>query len=94
MNVMTDEDKSMYEEINVELLDVNVSKSVHSFISARPSFGDMNGSSVDVQLIEVGVKKGMTGMNQPNSIPESPYVDEMVPKDVVPEEGDSSTREM
>lgn len=31
-NVVTDEDQCMYEEINIELLDVNVFESVHDFI--------------------------------------------------------------
>lgn len=65
----------MYEEINVELLNVNVSESVHNFISAPQSFVDMKGSGADVQLLEVGVKNGMTSMNQADNISKTPYVD-------------------
>ena len=84
----------MFEEINVELLDVYVSESAHSFIGAPATNVDVNGSSTAIQLIELGFQRDTISTYQQDNIPESPFVDTMVPDNVMPEKGTSSAKEM
>lgn len=93
MNDLAEDDQSMFKEINVELLDVDVSESVHSFIVAPAIKVDLNGSSLAVQYIESGVHRDNRSTNQQDSIPESSFGDTMVPRDVAPEEGNNLARE-
>ena len=88
------DDQSMVEETNVELLDVNGSESVHSFIGAPATNVDVNGSPIAAQLIKSGVERDTTSRNEQDSCSKSPLVDTMVPDNVVPEEGTGSAREM
>ena len=91
LSYFADDDESMFEEINVELLDVNGSESVRS---APATNVDVNGSSAAAQLINLGVQRDTTSRIEEDGFSKSPFVDTMIPEDVVPEEGTGSAREM
>ena len=91
LSYFVDDDESMFEEVNVELLDVNGSKSVRS---APTTNVDVNGSSAIAELINSGVQRDTTSRNEEDGFSKSPFVDTMIPEDVVPEEGTDSAREM
>lgn len=93
MNDLADDDQSVFKEINVELLDVNIFESVHSFIVDPATNVDVNGSSIAIPYIESSVHKDNRSINQQDSIPESSFVDAVVPGDVAPEEGNNSAKE-
>ena len=86
-----DDDESMFEKINVELFDVNGSESVRS---APATNVDVNRSLAATQLINSGIEKDTISRNEEDDFSKSPFVDTIIPKDVVPEEGAGSAREM
>ena len=55
---------------------------------------DVNGSSATAQLINSGVQRDTTSINEEDGFSKSPFVDTMIPEDVVPEEGTSLAKEM
>ena len=86
-----DDYESMFEEINKELLDVSGSKSVRNTLVTNV---DVNGSLAAAQLINSSVERDTTSRSEEDGFSKSPFVDTMIPEDVVPEEGTGSTREM
>ena len=91
LSYFEDDDESMFEEVNVELLDVNGSESVRSAPAANV---DVNGSLATAQLINLGVQRDTTSRIEEDGFSKSPFVDTMIPEDVVPEQGTGSAREM
>ena len=61
LSYFADDDESMFEEINVELVDVNWSESVRSALATNV---DVNGSLTIAQLINSGVKRYTTSINE------------------------------